>query len=242
MADLSFRNVALHWYQHLSEIGYITHTIVAAADSATFNLFQELNANRTAERGGLVYRVEHIGDPDCPVQKFGNRNQPCRRRIFASRWVVRLESTLKQRARSVDGGRQSSSTACCTCPRWNCRIPTSIKPSRGTSHRTRNTFQGVSRIGTLQSAAACQWLRASPSVIALVQELVRQCHCEVQDCSCQCDDQVALNELQLQRIRWDIPLFVPQSVSEYSWESRTGEMQRDRGAASGCGTVRFPRM
>ena len=250
-ADVRFKFVVQKWYHRLSELGYTTHTIVAA-DYETYQYFVDLNAakrsqqrqpqrnggdhtNDNSEHGNddsdpnYYYRVEHIGGPDCTYQYFNNRNQVYRRRIFASRWPYIL-SQLRNRTHVLltDADNQ-----------YHRYLPMSELET--SPYDIYHAFESgipshppeVYAHWGFTICGGMSWLRSTPSVVSLVTEQARRCNCVNQTCACTCDDQVVLNELQLHHnIQWDRPTRSSSSPSSSSssdrsflWDGLTGTCQ-----------------
>lgn len=199
--DHIYRETAVKWYDRLTALGYEGHTVIAMDRNTERNL---------SDRG---YRVEYIGGPECNLTHFRNKMYIYRRHIFASRWgyiYQQLRNGTHILLTDVDNT-------------FNRYLPTTEledAPYDIFHAFTRAVYpKSVYVVWNFALCGGMVWLRATPSVLRLVEQLVKQCQCLVVNCSCACDDQIELNELHLKHnVVWNRRIVVPNSTDYSTWD------------------------
>jgi len=217
-SDYNYRDVALKWYQRLSDLGYNEHVLIAY-DNAMADYLQSLNeelayhlaheksANTTSENivsnddssnKKYFYRFEKHLLPPLPKKvlklRRAKRHRKGREMIFAWRWHYILEQ--------LQAGTSVLLTDVDTI--FNQYIDLSKHPDFA-KYDVMHAYEGRSpghifeKIGFTVNGGM-NWLQATPSCIAFVRKLVEAC-------GAMCDDQVVLNEMiadpQVLGIEWD---------------------------------------
>ena len=227
-ADYNYREYALRWYHRLSRLGYIEQVIVAVDPKAVEFFSQNISSlSETIHWEALPY-------PPCIGYNHDPRGH--RRQIFGRRWTYIYEQ-LQQGHHILMTDVDNVFFRFLDMKEFEDNLKVDVFHAYSTSYPT-YVFEDMG----LTVCGGMSWLRATPPVIRFVGSLVNKCKCmglvgtrnsrDEQVCrECQCDDQVALNELLWKgkhRVIWDRNISKPQSLSDLQWGPLTGISSKTR--------------
>jgi hypothetical protein len=229
-ADYLYKEHAIRWYRRLESLGYNNH-YVGAFDAEASAYFRQHQIRHEFVQHGADNASSTICDAhDLINLKKGKgkkhyshegmteskRKQLYRRRIFASRWRHVLDQ-LRQGHHVLLQDVDNIFNRFVDMATFEVGVFDAIHAfSGGVPSFPRNIFY----ITGFNICGGMSWLRSSPGVIELVEELVKRCGCSMQrlNCSCICDDQVVLNSLvqtdDTYKYTWDRKYPKPGSTDE----------------------------
>jgi hypothetical protein len=240
-ADYNYRDYALRWSHRLTKLGYTEHVIVAVDQKAVDFFTHYQNNTTTNVSSSVMVQWEALPYPPCVGYKHDPRGY--RRQIFGRRWTFIYEQLIRGHHILMTDVDNVFSRYLPMKELEDSTQKVDVFHAYSTSYPT-DVFEDMG----LTVCGGMSWLRSTPSVIRFVGSLVNRCKCmglvvagettttqAVDDerlCrECQCDDQVALNELLWKgkhKVLWDRNLSKPKSLKDYPWEPLTGISSKTR--------------